>query len=118
MADISILPAPDRERLCKLCGMLASPYDGERANAARMATELLQRHKLTWSDLIASPAMPSAGSGCSTASEAAFALRHLPLLTDWEQQFIRDVAGKANVSPKQAALIAKIADKIRQALAG
>ncbi len=40
-------------RLAALAGMLGSEHDGERANAARLATQELRRLGLTWSELIA-----------------------------------------------------------------
>lgn len=43
--------ADDLARLRKLCGMLSSDAEGERATAARMATDLLKRHGKTWADI-------------------------------------------------------------------
>ncbi len=42
----------DVARFLKLCGMLGSPNDGERASAAAKATEMLKAANLTWSDAI------------------------------------------------------------------
>jgi hypothetical protein len=42
-------------RLTKLAGMFGSAFDGERANAARMADELVRSSGLTWHDVIAAP---------------------------------------------------------------
>jgi hypothetical protein len=44
------LPARDLDRLVKLCGLLTSDADGERATAARMASDLLRQHRLTWAE--------------------------------------------------------------------
>jgi len=44
--------ALDRDRLQKIAGYLASPNDGERANAARMASDMLQAAGLTWAEVI------------------------------------------------------------------
>lgn len=40
------------DKLAKICGMLASPNDQERATAAKLATEMLKKHGLTWDDVI------------------------------------------------------------------
>jgi hypothetical protein len=45
----------DLDRLIKLCGMLGSEHDGERANAGRAATDLLKRLDLTWSEVLGKP---------------------------------------------------------------
>jgi hypothetical protein len=42
----------DLARFQKLCGMLASPNDGERASAAAKASEMLKAANLTWNDVI------------------------------------------------------------------
>lgn len=42
----------DLPRFLKLCGMLASPNDGERAAAALKASEMLKAADLTWHDVI------------------------------------------------------------------
>lgn len=42
----------DVARFQKLCGMLASPSDGERASAAAKASEMLKAAGLTWDDVI------------------------------------------------------------------
>lgn len=41
----------DLERFRKICGMLSSAHDGERAAAARKASEFLASHGLTWSSV-------------------------------------------------------------------
>jgi hypothetical protein len=51
-------PAPSldiksQERFSKLVGMLGSSSAGERATAAKLATELLMRNGLTWADVSA-----------------------------------------------------------------
>ena len=42
----------DVSKLQKICGMLGSPYDGERAVAAERATLFLAKHDMTWHDLV------------------------------------------------------------------
>ena len=43
----------DTIRMAKFCGMLGSEHDGERANAAKMATSLLLGAGMTWSQFLA-----------------------------------------------------------------
>lgn len=43
----------DREKLAKICQMLTSSHDGERAVAARMASEMLKKADMTWDELVA-----------------------------------------------------------------
>jgi hypothetical protein len=45
-------------RLRKLCGMLGSEHDGERATAAAKADALLRAAGLTWADVIGPPIVP------------------------------------------------------------
>lgn len=42
----------DLSRFLKLCGMLASPNEGERASAALKASEMLKSADLTWQDVV------------------------------------------------------------------
>ncbi|HML30134.1 MAG TPA: hypothetical protein PKE16_15140 [Hyphomicrobium sp.] len=42
----------DVPRFMKLCAMLASPNEGERASAAAKASEMLKAANLTWNDVI------------------------------------------------------------------
>jgi hypothetical protein len=46
------------DRLSKLCGMLGSAHDGERAAAARLADEFVKKLGLRWNDVI-NPAVES-----------------------------------------------------------
>lgn len=43
--------ALDLARFTKLCGMLGSPNEGERASAALKASEMLKAADLTWEDV-------------------------------------------------------------------
>jgi hypothetical protein len=51
----------DLDRLIKICGMLGSNQDGERANAGKAATNLLNRLGLTWGEVLGKPATATAG---------------------------------------------------------
>ncbi len=45
-------------RLAKLCGMLGSNHDGERASAGLLADRLVREAGLTWADVIGAPSEP------------------------------------------------------------
>ena len=42
----------DRVKLAQICEMMRSDSDNERAVAARMATDMLRRSRMSWTDLI------------------------------------------------------------------
>lgn len=44
----------DRKKIARLCEMFRSPYECERAAAAKHATELIVRAGLTWTEFIGS----------------------------------------------------------------
>ena len=48
----------DRVRLAQICEMMRSENDNERAVAARMATEMLKRLRMSWTDLKVGSAPP------------------------------------------------------------
>ena len=52
----------ERTRLEKLLEMLGSSFDGERANAARMITDMAEAKKITINELIAMAHQPASGS--------------------------------------------------------
>ena len=54
---MSALAEVDRDRLARLLGLLGSDFDGEVANAGRLADKLVRSAGLTWPDVIA-PALP------------------------------------------------------------
>ena|SRR5712671_5916708 len=45
----------DRQKLVRVLGMLGSDHDGERASAARMATQMLREAELTWDHVVFDP---------------------------------------------------------------
>ena len=53
------LPPATATRLAKVCGLLGSDHDGERASAAYQATKILRAAGMTWADIVA-PARPAA----------------------------------------------------------
>ena len=115
------LPDDQRERLTRLCGMFGSDYEGERANAARMADELLRRHGVTWADVLAPPALPPperpqrGWREPRGAREAAVTCLLFPeALTFWEREFCQSLATQVyEAREKQYNILKQILDKCR-----
>lgn len=105
------LDSPTLQRLAKLCGMLGSSHDGERASAAALADRLIREHGLTWPDVIA--AKPAQSVGADAHAAIALVLANLDLLNDWERGFIRDIAARTSFTEKQLAKLEVVAAKVR-----
>ena len=124
---------PDRrDRLIRLCGMLGSAHDGERANAARMADKLVREAGLTWHNVIATPppaqptarawrpappapaappSYPAPGIGHADVARGILARRRA-WLTAWEAGFLESLTTRRTLSDKQRTALAAIAAKI------
>ena len=97
------LPPAERDRLAKLLGMLGSDHDGEVLNAARLADRLVRDHGITWLDAITAPLSTDdpLARFAACAEAYTFALTRAPMLTHWEFDFLRNVAGFSKLSHKQ-----------------
>lgn len=122
----------------KLIGMLASDFDGERAVAAKKIAEIAKSEKKTVTELLASiytrtiyqdrvvyreappKAEPPKADGSTRLDYLVEMLemddRLLRFLTDWERNFIADLADRAPTffSEKQAAVIERIIAKLEK----
>jgi hypothetical protein len=120
-----LLSSQDRERLSKILGMLGSKYDGERASAAMMATNVIKQRGLTWGLILqverdfqsnrrrqGAHEPPPKGwvadaKRCQAASER---------MTEWEREFIVSILSKAqqwpNLTEKQASVLHGIVAKL------
>jgi hypothetical protein len=106
------------DKLVKVCGLLASDHDGERAAAARQAVKMLQAAGLTWGDIIrpAQPVPPPLQ--CSPpptghVAQAWWAQRFPDSLTQWERKFLADIARRHSLSPKQASSLSSILRRLQ-----
>jgi hypothetical protein len=119
MPSLSVLSPSDLDRFGKFCGMLGSAFDGERANAAAMATDLLRRNELTWWDVVKAathkgnhtPPPPPPEEHREWAGKvldkAAF------LLNDWERDFLQSMTEwYGRPTEKQQAAIDRIKQKM------
>ncbi|NPD66062.1 hypothetical protein HN018_19575 [Lichenicola cladoniae] len=120
----AMLTGRDRERLIKVLSLLASDQDGERAAAGWTAARMLRDRGLDWNSLIPAelpaPRLPErmqqTGSQNASASvwskEIAFLLRRSELLTDYEKKFVRSVATRPWLTPKQVDVLSRTYDRI------
>jgi hypothetical protein len=114
------LTPTERERLAKLLGMLGSDHEGERANAATIADRMLRERGLTWRDILpdqpAGPTQPPATKRAPRNWRADIELlaHATRLLTPWEEQFVASVRRQRRFSKKQAAIIARLAGRVRK----
>lgn len=113
------------DRLAKICAMLSSSHDGERASAALLATQILSDLDITWQEVI-----HRAFSGRKEEAQSLnFDERepgwHVPYcrwlltnkmtdLNDWEIKFLSNLCTKFKnvcLTEKQAAIVEKTAIK-------
>jgi hypothetical protein len=111
------------DRLAKLCGMLGSAHDGERASAALKADQLLRQHRLRWPDVIRMPSLPPPTehptrrwhepAQINSHAAAYLAACWADVLTDWELSFCRQLSRQQSISPKQLGILHGLVDKCR-----
>jgi hypothetical protein len=122
---VSALAEVDRDRLAKLLGLLGSTFDGEVANAGRLADKLVRAAGLTWPDIIAPALSPPHHDhhGDSAADPLrrdwrAMAARctQFPHLIDmWEWKFLSGLQRFPRLSAKQNAILIRIVTRLRAA---
>jgi hypothetical protein len=102
----------DRRKLALVLGRLGSSFDGERAEAARVANEMVRRAGLTWPQLANPvPALPAplqwreAVEQCLAASD---------VISDWEADFLISLRRFRKLSPKQFETLNRIVAKIER----
>ena len=106
------LPAKAREKLAKLLGLLGSDHPGERDAAGLAAHRLLQQHKLTWPDILATrqsrrePLYSTWRATCAELTERSGDLR------PWERQFVVDLPKFQRISTKQRYVLNEIASRV------
>jgi hypothetical protein len=118
---------PDREKLVKLLRMFSSTFDGEVANAARRAHELIKSRALDWDDLLV---RPNSNGGTQQHQEAPRYesggslddIRHCQefgeYLTEWEASFIDSIESSiqrwGHLTDKQQAVLDRVIAKLKQ----
>lgn len=131
----STLPPEKRTRLVRLCGMLGSDFDGERANAGRLADNLVRDLDLTWDDVITRvPARQEeprqkrkqeqqSDPECPRTSRevARYCLDSQVFWSEWETGFLTDMLDRQSLSVRQDEVLGRLfekAVKARQRRAG
>lgn len=121
------LSATERDKLVRLLGLLGSDFDGERATAAAMASRFIRERRLTWADVIGTPAplppLPRPASGApdcpvSRLDAVRLVLARADLLTPWEMGFVQSVAWRRRWSPKQTDVFDRIHERVRAGAPG
>ena|SRR5687767_15796017 len=109
------IPPDKRTRLVRLCGMLGSDFDGERANAGRMANDIVRGLGLTWDQVIAAsgqaeqPRQERREKPPRTPPEVArFCLSSRGVWTEWERKFLNDMLERYRLSDKQAQILSEL----------
>ena len=74
-------PADSRDLLVKLCGMLGSDFDGERAVAALKVTTMLRQVGWSWDDILYPPGGSRRGPAASPVPEGS----ERPERPSWER---------------------------------
>jgi hypothetical protein len=109
------------DRLRKLCGMLGSQHDGERATAAAKADAFVRSLGLSWGDVIGVPIVPEHSPRIrSWRAEPdwrdllAFCASRMNCLNIREREFLRSIAQwRGNLTERQHQWLEAIADKLR-----
>ena len=124
---IGLLALDDRRKLVGILSRLASDHDGERAAAGLLATRLLKARGLGWDQIIgaALPAPhrdPWAGTPPPPfpwRNTAAMCRGRSDLLSAREMEFLNSLGRWTGaLTPKQAAWLERIADKVAAAREG
>ena len=116
----------DRRRLALVAARFQSPFDGEKLAALEAFRRVLEAGGATWSDLIAEP-KPAGGQGTAQGEgrqrtppkdpqDIALDLARTAggVLTAWELDFLKSVAGFRALSDKQIATLTSIRAKVER----
>src|SRR3546814_17944079 len=90
MNGAPLAPA-ERQRLAKVCGLLGSDHDGERASAAVAATAIIRNAGLTWAQIIPGGA-PDEAEPVDDIDAALEFLLGIEIAGQWPQHFLASIA--------------------------
>ena len=115
-APAGALSPAERNRLVGILGLLASPFDGERAAAGLLATRMLRACGLSWDGLIggqdAPPHQPTRPG--DTAADLTLCRRHVATLNPWQARFVAGIVQqRQGLSPAQRSKLAETARELR-----
>jgi hypothetical protein len=118
---VNALAEVDRARLTRLLGMLGSAFDGEVANAGRLADKLVRNAGLTWAAVL-TPSLPPPNHDLRAdplhgdwRTMAAACARFQHLIDKWELEFLRGLRRFPRLSGKQRTILIRIVVRLRAA---
>lgn len=105
-------------KLRKVCGMLGSEHDGERAAAAAKASMLLRAHGWSWADVFTPAALVAVRPEPPPTPHAAVAraaLERAAHLDAWQRDFLESIGRQRRpLSVKQRAALDGILRQLRR----
>lgn len=108
MSAITTLP-----RLAKVLGLLGSNSDSEALVAARTAEAIRRQMGATWDELLVAQHRPEPQpSSHDWRVIVAQCLARPAALSPWEAKFLRNLRDFPRLSPKQAAVLHRIAERV------
>ena len=115
MAALTVFSPAEAALFAKICGLLGSSFDGERAAAAHKATEFLKARGLSWGEFV-HLAMGQASHGGRTnrpwRATVHACLAKEELISAWEQRFLLSIRERPYLTPKQWAVLERIAENV------
>ena len=111
------LPDHPTDRLVRICGMLGSAHDGERAAAALLADRFVRDAGLTWEDVIRPAAPPASAEPAPRDLHDLIArcLARAEAFPLWERDFLCSLARFRRLSVRQRRVLARLAQRLRDA---
>jgi hypothetical protein len=121
IAEAKAMRDIDIDRFLKLVGLFGSEHDGERANAAGLATKMLREAGLTWEEFFDRLTAPAPTSIAPQHHARRWSLDHEKAaeeclacgrrLTTWERGFLESMQNYHRLSERQAEVLARICSK-------
>lgn len=109
---MSALPVSDREHLARLLGLLGSDFAGERDAAGLAAARFVKQRGLTWHDVLDVANQPERTKAAGWRDLVAQCRAQPGCLRPWERDFLCSLHGFPRCSPKQAAILRSIAERL------
>jgi hypothetical protein len=114
MTGRALLNPKAAEHLVKLCGLLGSNHEGERANAGKLADDFVRKLGLRWSDVICIATVngtPAEWQGMALKCE-----QHWSELTERERDFVANLRRlRKPPSDRQLEWLETIAERLERA---
>lgn len=115
MVALTVFSPAEAALFAKICGLLGSSFDGERAAAAFKATEFLKARGLSWGELV-DLAIGQAARGSRTGRPWRETVRAClakdELISAWERRFLLSIRERSRLTPKQWAVLERIAENV------